>query len=80
MKVNNHIIIRMSIKMSIKTTNIIFTGDDQDLSVSLPEPVPACTEAEWTEMTGMGWPQLAVTDAEEIVDVSSSSEQVSKAK
>ena len=47
--------------------------------MSLPEPVPACTEAEWTEMTGMGWPQLAVTDAEEIVDVSSSSEQVSKA-
>ena len=66
--------------MSIKTTNIIFTGDDQDLSVSLPEPVPACTEAEWTEMTGMGWPQLAVTDAEEIIDVSSSSEQVSKAE
>ena len=66
--------------MSIITTNIIFTGDDQDLSVSLPEPVPACTEAEWTEMTGMGWPQLAVTDAEEIVDVSSSSEQVSKAE
>ena len=46
---------------------------------SLPEPVPACSEEEWMEATGLEWPLLAV-EGENIIDISSSSGQVSKIK